>query len=91
MVVDTLLLNAGSCARTFAAADFWFAAANLMIATGVLGLGTCVIGSVLRALCRHSEPALNQRCGRRRLRRINDDRHRVLPLVEPLVRRDQAL
>ena len=40
------------CARPmgpFVAADCWLAAENLMLAAGALGLGTCCIGSAIRA------------------------------------------
>ena len=46
----TLILICGKTSAPSYAADCWLAAENLMLAACAMGLGTCVIGSALRAL-----------------------------------------
>lgn len=47
---NTLILICAKQSESFAAADCWLAAENLMLAACAMELGTCVIGSALAAL-----------------------------------------
>lgn len=46
----TLIIIGSTASGPFVAADCWLAAENLMLAACAMGLGTCVVGSVLPAL-----------------------------------------
>lgn len=46
----TLIIICCRSTGSFAAADCWLAAENLMLAACAMGLGTCLIGSALQAL-----------------------------------------
>lgn len=47
---NTLIVICAESGRTFALADCWLAAENLLLAASAMGLGSCIIGASLPAL-----------------------------------------